>query len=106
MVNVDPDTRLDDCLRIGLGTDVPFPLNQRVDELVRVANEAGAGTNRRELVSALLLHAPEDAETLSKRIVDYRRACASDAALQTGQLADVLEFRRHPRGPRRRIARA
>jgi len=87
---------------VPVNNNVPSPLSERLDQLVTVANEGGAGTNRKELVASLVLAAPEDADELMRQVVAYRKARAADAVVRGRHLGDVLAFRRHPRGPRPR----
>jgi hypothetical protein len=101
-MNFDPDARLTDCPDVPVNTRQPAPLSSRLEELVRVANESGARTNRTELVGALLLSAPEEGKDLFDRVVLYRQALVKRASLKDGPMENVLEFHRHPRGPRKR----
>ena len=78
-----------------------LPLDERVDRLVELADEAGASTSRAELLASLVLAAPETADALAHLVQSLRRAKAGDAAVG-GDLDGVLAVRRHQPGPRRK----
>lgn len=101
-ITIDPDALLTACPEVAINTKQPAPLSERLDELVRLANEAGARTNRKEIIGALLLAASADASELFDSLVTLRRSRAADAAVGESDSGSVLEFRRHPRGPRKR----
>lgn len=76
-------------------------LDQRLDDLLDRADEAGERTNRRELLAAILLNADFTGDELSALLRAYRRAAVGDAPLaQRGANADVIEIRSHRPGPR------
>lgn len=102
-VVLSPETKLTSCGERPITIGLPGPLNERLDRLVELADDEGARTNRKELVAALILAAPESATTLADAVIALRKAKASDAAV-SGDLASVLEFRRHQPGPRPRAA--
>jgi hypothetical protein len=105
-IRIGADERLSQCPEVAVNNNMPSPLSERLDQLVAVADEQGAGTSRKELLASLVLAAPEDGEDLLRRVIAYRRAAAADAALRSRESGSVLEFRRHPRGPRRRVRQA
>jgi hypothetical protein len=100
---IDPTTALADCPDVPVNTRQPAPISERLDELVAVANLAGARTNRTELIGTMLFVAPEDRAALLEHVLAFRQAKASDASLKNGNVENVLQFRRHPRGPRKRV---
>jgi hypothetical protein len=77
---------------------------RRLDALIELANSMGASTTRTEFVGVLLLHASEDGEELLEKILSYRRATAAQARMKATPGRNVLEFKRHRRGPRPRTA--
>jgi hypothetical protein len=101
-VVLSPETRLTSCEERPITLGLPGPLNERLDRLVELADGEGARTNRKELVAALILAAPESGSDLAHEVIALRKAKARDAAV-SGNLAAVLEFRRHQPGPRRRL---
>ena len=100
---IDPLTRLRDCPQRAVAVDLATPLSERLDALLGILDEEGERTSRREIVSALILAAPEDGASLAESIKQYRRALARDAAV-AGDAAEVLELRRPRPGPRPRRA--
>lgn len=81
---------------------LPGPISERIDQLRGLADQAGAATSRKELIAALVLAAPGESEALFDLVVAFRRARAADAVVRGRDPGEVLEFRRHPRGPRPR----
>jgi hypothetical protein len=102
-VVLSPEARLTSCEERLITIGLPGPLNERLDRLVELADGEGARTNRKELVAALVLSAPESATELADVVIAFRKAKARDAAV-SGDLAAVLQFRRHQPGPRPRAA--
>ena len=105
-MKIAPETRLIDCPPASVTAKVPSPVGERLDALIELANRAGASTTRTEFVGVLVFHAPEDGQELLDRILDYRRATAGEARVKGATGRNVLEFKRHPRGPRPRAARS
>jgi hypothetical protein len=101
---IEPDTLLADCPAVGVFSRQPSPVSARIDALVSLAGGKGARTNRSELLGALILAAPEDPQELFDRVIEYRQARADAAAIKADSPSNVLEFKRHPRGPRKRSA--
>lgn len=79
---IDPREKLRNCREDQIGVSVPRPLNGRLDGLVELANEAGEKTNRKELLSALILAADENGEDLAAAVRQYRTAIAADAVIE------------------------
>ncbi len=99
--SVQGSDRLRDSKDKQIGIRWPIALDQRLDDLVLRANDAGAGTNRRETIAALLLAADLSGDQLVDVILRFRTAFVRDAPLSSvGSGADVLEFRAHGPGPR------
>ncbi|SEB99924.1 hypothetical protein SAMN04489844_1478 [Nocardioides exalbidus] len=93
--------RLRDSKDKQVGIRWPVALDQRLDDLVQRANDAGSNTNRRELIAALLLAADHDGDGLNDVVRTYRKAVVRDAPLAPDDHgADVLDFERHRPGPR------
>jgi hypothetical protein len=97
-----PDTPLLHCGERRVGLDLPPPIDARIDALRQEVEAAGERTNRKELVAALLLAAPSDAEELARLLKRYRLARVRDAALVPDEHADVIAFPRQRPGPRRK----
>jgi hypothetical protein len=66
--------------RVGLG--LPKPLDQRLDALVRLADDAGERTTRKELIAALVFGAPDSPQGVTERLRAYRGASSSKAELK------------------------
>lgn len=101
-VVLSPDARLSRCERQQISLEIPGPLNERLDELVRLADDEGSETNRRELVSAILLDAPSSQKALARLVRRYRTALVRDAALPGLPIADLIELKPRRPGPRPR----
>lgn len=79
----------------------PFPIDRRLDQLVDLANQAGANTRRNELAAALLAVAPINGDSLLQLVVDYRQRRVREVVLGVSETAQVIELRRYPPGRRR-----
>jgi hypothetical protein len=103
-VPLEPDDLVSDCPEFQVGLSLPGPLTGRLDGLVELAHAAGERTNRKEIVSALLLAAPESPQGIADTIRRYRAATVRDAMIE-GQ--DEQRFRDpdRPSGPRPRKRR-
>lgn len=101
-VGISPDARLARCEPQQISVEIPSPLNARLDALVRMADEEGAATSRRELVAALILGAPTSGRRLAAAVIRLRKARAAEAGVPGVPLAEVLELKSHPPGPRPR----
>ena len=98
---VQGDERLRDSKDKQVGIRWPIALDQRLDDLVARADDAGASTNRRELIAALLLAADLTGTQLVEVVMTFRTALVKDAPLTPeNHGVDVLEFRAHKPGPR------
>jgi hypothetical protein len=78
----------------------PISIDIRLDELVGMANGGGAATTRQELVTALVLDAPADANRLRRAIVKLRTVKVSDVLVNP----DVERRARRRGRPRRSVA--
>ena len=95
------DDRLRDSRDKQVGIRWPMALDQRLDDLMERANDAGANTTRRETLAALLLAADYSGDDLVVLIRRYRTATVKDAPLNlTVGLDNVLKFTSHKPGPR------
>jgi hypothetical protein len=91
--------RLVDAPERAVGLRIVDPLDQRLDALVEQAAEVGMRTNRKELIAALILQAPEDPYHLTRLVAALRRAPVGDYLIPGGEL--VMDGGRTPRpGPR------
>jgi hypothetical protein len=92
-------------LRKGAAINWPRAVDERVDELVALATEAGQRTNRSELAAALVFATAADGDSIGDLLVAYRVATNRDALVReipTG--ANVVSLERHGPGPRVRTS--
>lgn len=80
----------------------PFPIDRRLDQLVELANEAGANTRRHELAAAILAVAEPSGEALLTAVIAWRKMRVRHVVLDVEQAAQVVELPRYPPGRRRR----
>jgi hypothetical protein len=102
--DVDPVRALRETQERSIGVSVPILLSQRLDELVRLTETAGARLYRKDLVAALLLAAPEDPEELLQLFLRYRKATAAEAAIGDATEGTVLKLERPKPGRRPRAS--
>src|SRR5260370_20481766 len=96
---VASDARLFRCHDVPVGVRVPFPLEERLNQLLVLAEDAGERTNKTELVAAFLYASPGDAIELGSTLRSYRIASAGDALL-TPPADNVVRLSRRGPGPR------
>lgn len=95
------EARLRGCHDVPVGVRVPFPLEERLNQLLQLADDAGQRTDKTELVAAFLYASPADAEGLEAVLHSYRIASAGDALLAP-PADNVVRLKRRGPGPRRR----
>lgn len=79
----------------------PFPVDRRLDQLVDLANEAGANTRRHELAAALLAAASHDGEALLRLVIAWRKRLVREVVLDVSDAARIIEIPRYRPGRRR-----
>jgi hypothetical protein len=82
------------------GLTWPMPADRRLDQLVELANEAGAGTRRNELAAAIVAAAEADGEVLLQLVLQWRRSRVRDVIVNPPPESSVIHFPRY--GPGRR----
>jgi hypothetical protein len=80
----------------------PLPADRRLDQLVELANEAGAATRRNELAAALVADATTSSEELLQLVLAWRRALVRDVVIDVPPGGDVTYLPRYGPGRRRR----
>lgn len=80
----------------------PLPADRRIDQLVALANEAGAATNRGELAAAIVAGTSPDSDELLNLVIGWRRALVRDVVVDVQPDADVIHFPRYGPGRRKR----
>ncbi len=101
---ISPDSRIIRCPQLPVGLSLPSPINERLNGLVDIANDAGANTRRKELIGALILAAQDDGEDLSEKLKTYRKARAKDAAFRRDSVGKVLMLHEQKPGPKARYS--
>jgi hypothetical protein len=86
------------------GLTWPVPADRRLDQLVDLANDAGAKTHRNELAAAIVAAAEADGEVLLHLVLAWRRSKVRDVIVNPPQESSVIHFPRY--GPGRRKANA
>ncbi len=99
---IPAQTPLPSCPERSVGLSLPAPINVRIDLLVQLAEQAGERTSRKEIVAACILGAPDGAEELVRWLRIYRSSPAESVYTSGPKLADVLELKPAPPGPRPR----
>jgi hypothetical protein len=100
----NPDDRLVEATEKQLGQRIPEPLHERLDELCDRVYESGAHSRptKADLISAIILAAPEDPAELKAMLAQYGQARVRDALVGIGPSdAAVIELAPRRPGPRR-----
>lgn len=95
------DDRLDRCEPKGAAITWPIPLDNFLDTLVNLADEAGQKTSRKELAASILLNAPRDGGALAALVTAYRLAKVRDVC-PPAKGKNVIAFHVKRPGPRAR----
>lgn len=100
-VRLDANERVRDCVTKAAAITWSYPADRRLDQLVDLANEAGANTRRNELAAALVAAASREPDELLGLVLSWRRRLVREVVLDVEDAADVVELPRHPPGRRR-----
>lgn len=84
------------------GLSWPIPADRRLDQLVELANEAGAATRRGELAAAIIAATEAEGELLLQLVLRWRRARVADVVLNVTPESEIIYLPRY--GPGRRNA--
>lgn len=84
------------------GLSWPIPADRRLDQLVELANEAGAATRRGELAAAIIAATEAEGELLLQLVLRWRRARVADVVLNATPESEIIYLPRY--GPGRRKA--
>jgi hypothetical protein len=79
----------------------PLAVDRRLDQLVDLANSAGANTKRNEMAAAIVSTAVPDPEQLLQLLIHYRRTTVRDVVLDVPDAATAVELPRYSPGRRR-----
>lgn len=80
----------------------PIPADRRLDQLVELANDAGASTRRNEMAAAIIAAAEPDGDVLLRLVLRWRCARVADVVLDSPPETGVVYLPRY--GPGRRKA--
>ena len=84
------------------GLTWPIPADRRLDQLVELANEAGAATRRNELAAAIIAATEAEGEALLQLVLRWRRVRISDVVIDVTAESGIVYLPRY--GPGRRKA--
>jgi hypothetical protein len=84
------------------GLSWPIPADRRLDQLVELANEAGAATRRNELAAAIIASTEAEEELLLQLVLRWRRASVGAVVLDVTPESEIVYLPRY--GPGRRKA--
>jgi hypothetical protein len=98
---VDPHAKACKAMPKQSGLSWPLPADRRLDQLVDLANEAGAKTHRNELAAAIIAAAQADEDALLELVLSWRRARVAHVVLDVPVDADVIYLPLHGRGRRK-----
>ncbi len=86
------------------GISWPLPPDRRLDQLVRLANDAGAATHRNELTAAMVAATVPDGDHLLQLVLSWRRSAVRDIVIDVEPGAQVIYLPRYGPGRRKRDA--
>ena len=99
-IRLEADLKASAAVTKQAGLTWPMPADRRLDQLVELANEAGAGTRRNELAAAIVAAAEADGEVLLRLVLQWRRSKVRDVIVNPPRESSVIHFPRY--GPGRR----
>jgi hypothetical protein len=103
-IRLEADLKAGTAVTKQAGLTWPMPADRRLDQLVELANEAGAATRRNELAAAIVAAAEADGEVLLQLVLQWRRSTVRDVIVNPPPESSVIHFPRY--GPGRRKADA
>jgi hypothetical protein len=83
-----------------LNSNLLGELIRRLDQLVELANEAGAAIRRNELAAAIIAATEAEGELLLQLVLRWRRAHVGDVVLNVPPKSEIIYLPRY--GPGRR----
>ncbi len=103
-VRLDANTKAHRAMNKAAAISWPLPADRRLDQLVSLANDAGAATHRNELTAAMVAAATPDGDHLLGLVVSWRRLAVRDVVIDVEPDAQVIYLPRYRPGRRRRDA--
>ncbi len=101
-VRLDASTKAHRALPKAAGISWPLPADRRLDQLVALANDAGAATHRNEVTAAIVAATTPDADQLLQLVLEWRRVLVRDVVIDVQPDADVIYLPRYGPGRRKR----
>ena len=102
-VSLDADLKASDVVRKQAGLSWSWAADRRLDQLVDIANEAGAGTRRNELAAALVAFAEPEAAALVQLILRWRIVRVREVVLDTPSDSSIVYLERYAPGRRKQV---
>lgn len=99
---VDLDTELARSRDKQVGLRWPVAVDERLDRLVTLAEQAGERTNRKELIAALIATSASDGAALGRTLRRYRTMTVRNCLPGVDRGAQVVRLIEHRPGPRPR----
>src|SRR5580693_8125228 len=100
-IRLEADLKASAAVTKQAGLTWPIPADRRLDQLVELANEAGAATRRNELAAAIIAATEAEGEALLQLVLRWRRACVSDVILDVTPDSGIVYLPRYGPGRRR-----
>ena len=99
-VHLDADVKASKTFPKPAALTWPIPADRRLDQLVELANEAGAATRRSEMAAAIIAGQAPDREVLLQLVLRWRTARVADVVIGPEPEAGIVYLPRY--GPGRR----
>jgi len=100
-VSLDADLKARHVVRKQAGLSWSWAADRRLDQLVDMANEVGAGTRRNELAAALIASAEPDGDALLRLVLRWRQVRVRHVVLDTPADTTVVHLAKHAPGRRK-----
>jgi hypothetical protein len=101
-ITLELERLLRDCPEERYAFDLARPISHRLDRLIRLAEDAGERTSRKEMVAALILRAAESETEPRKALQAVRQKRVRDTVPKEAQGEDTYSFSKSRPGPRGR----
>jgi hypothetical protein len=98
-ISLDPSAIADHVPNRNCGVQWPLPVNERLERLVKRANQTGERTTRRELLSAIVATFEASDDEVSQMLRNYRRMTVGEVV--GGEDTNVVRIEQYGPGPRR-----
>jgi hypothetical protein len=96
--SVDADAPVVRCKKTPVGSNWPLPVEQRMWELVEIANAVGLSTSKQELLAALICDVAPDSASLEGALRRYRVASAGEVAIDPEVNGSVITIHKRAAG--------